>query len=986
MSNAREISQLAPLVTVDANNKITFVSTSEVEFGGLTFPTTDGTNGQVLTTDGAGNLTFTSAAGGGLANLVEDTTPQLGGNLDVNDNLILNATGTVKLQAGTADYVTIVNSAGADRIRFSDVGGVAALGWYHQFGDSASNRGVVNLMGSTSGFSGTGALRIFDEDSTAHVELTVPATLSGNFALTLPGADGTNGQVLTTDGSGNLSFTTPSGGGTQLAVLSTKTMSSPSPVGYGFYGRSISVSGNYAIAGATGEASSAGKAHIFDTETGLLLHTLDNPNADVTNNDDAFGSSVAISGNYAIVGATGEDDAGGESSGKAYIFNVTTGALVHTLDNPNAYDTSASDQFGNSVAISGNYAIVAAYAEDDAGGTFSGKAYIYNVTTGALLYTLDNPTAFGTSQSDNFAKKVAISGNYVIVGAPFEQDENIDGGFAAGKAYIYDISTFTTSTISSANYVLNNPNPFGTSNGDYFGGSVAISGNYAIVSAMDEYAFGGEDDAGGTTSGKAYIYDISTFTTSTISSANYVLDDPNVYGTSANDKFGSSVAISGNYAVVGAPGEDDVTGTYTGDFGQAYIYDITTFTTSTISSANLVIGNPNSYDDSPNSDQFGSSVAISGSNLIVGAIAESDASNAGVPTGVSYIFKTSIQPYDYSASEIASFAPASGSGGIALTDLSVTQNTASGNGTLAYNNTSGVFTYTPPDLTSYLTSETTTTLTADSVNQRLVFTNETGTPANIDLSWAVDDTNLARITSGSVNGSTGIATFTRDDASTFTVDFSALFDDTNLTRITSGSLSGTTLTLTRSDATTVTTDISSLDSRYQAAGTYNTIIGTDTDIDTSGSTIIDNIFVTDGVITSMGTRTLTPADIGALATSVANQELNTNSVPTFTGLTIADTIIHSGDTNTYMQFHAADQWRVVTGGTERLEVNNSSVTVQNDLIVNGGDITLGGTGRIQGIDTVSANTDAANKLYVDNAVANAGGGFAQSYTNNEVFN
>jgi hypothetical protein len=54
----------------------------------------------------------------------------------------------------------------------------------------------------------------------------------------------------------------------------------------------------------------------------------------------------------------------------------------------------------------------------------------------------------------------------------------------------------------------------------------------------------------------------------------------------------------------------------------------------------------------------------------------------------------------------------------------------------------------------------------------------------------------------------------------------------------------------------------SLDDRYQAKGTYNTIIGTDSDINTSGSTIIDNIYVTDGVITSMGTRTLTAANLG----------------------------------------------------------------------------------------------------------------------------
>jgi hypothetical protein len=114
----------------------------------------------------------------------------------------------------------------------------------------------------------------------------------------------------------------------------------------------------------------------------------------------------------------------------------------------------------------------------------------------------------------------------------------------------------------------------------------------------------------------------------------------------------------------------------------------------------------------------------------------------------------------------------------------------------------------------YLTSETTTTLTSDSVNQKLVYTDEAGTANDVDLSWAIDDTNLARITSGTVAAATGIATFTRDDATSFTVDFSALFDDTNLTRITSGSFNNTNgeLTLTRSDATTV--PAISLDGRY----------------------------------------------------------------------------------------------------------------------------------------------------------------------------
>ena len=57
----------------------------------------------------------------------------------------------------------------------------------------------------------------------------------------------------------------------------------------------------------------------------------------------------------------------------------TSASLLHTLNNPNAYSTSASDSFGRSVAISGNRVVVGAYGEGDAGGTDSGKAYVYQI-------------------------------------------------------------------------------------------------------------------------------------------------------------------------------------------------------------------------------------------------------------------------------------------------------------------------------------------------------------------------------------------------------------------------------------------------------------------------------------------------------------------------------------------------------------------------------------------------------------------------------
>ena len=323
------------------------------------------------------------------------------------------------------------------------------------------------------------------------------------------------------------------------------------------FGQSVAIDGNYVIVGAWFEddagGTSSGKAYIFDVTSGTLVQTLDNPNAFDTSQSDYFGYSVAISGNLAIVGAFGEADAGGSLSGKAYIFNVTTGALVHTLDNPNAYSTSDGDRFGESVAIDGNYAIVSARYEDDADGINSGKAYIFDVISGNLLHTLDNPNAFGTSESDRFGQSVAISGNYTIVGAWGEDEAG--GVSSSGKAYIFNVGT------GSLVHTLDNPNAYGNSSGDLFGREVAISGNSAIVSAPEE------QDASGSYSGKAYIFNVGTGTLV------HTLDNPNAYGTSDSDFFGNSVAIDGNYAIVGASRENDAGGLLS---GKAYVFDVTT--------------------------------------------------------------------------------------------------------------------------------------------------------------------------------------------------------------------------------------------------------------------------------------------------------------------------------------------------------------------------------------------------------------------------
>lgn len=363
------------------------------------------------------------------------------------------------------------------------------------------------------------------------------------------------------------------------------------------FGRAIAISGNYAIVGASSEddadGDNSGKAYIFDVTTGSLVHTLDNPNAYDTSGYDNFGISVAIDGNYCIVGASGEDDAGGFTSGKAYIYNVSTGSLVHTLDNPNAYGTSNSDNFGLSVAISGNYCIVGAVGEDDAGGLSAGKAYIFNVTTGALVYTLDDPNAYSSSAGDNFGSSVAIDGDHAIVGAPGERDSSF---VSSGKAYIFDVTT------GNLLHTLDNPNAYGTTSSDYFGWSVAISGNRAVVGAW------GEDPP--STGGVVYIFDVTT------GNLLHQIDNPDIVGFAP--RFGYSVAIDGDYTVVG-------------DYNQSksFIFDVTD------GSLVYALDNPNAYGANV-SDNFGYSVSISGNHVIVGAYTEDDA--GGTDSGKAYIY------------------------------------------------------------------------------------------------------------------------------------------------------------------------------------------------------------------------------------------------------------------------------------------------------------------------------------------------------------
>jgi hypothetical protein len=293
------------------------------------------------------------------------------------------------------------------------------------------------------------------------------------------------------------------------------------------FGYSVSISGDYAIVGAAVNDTGTGAAYIY-TRSGTSWTQQQELNGEATS---YFGWSVSISGDYAIVGAP-YDDTAFNNAGAAYIFkrDGTTWTEQDKL-----LGEAASDQFGESVSISGDYAIVGAYIKN----SFTGVAYIFkrDGTTWTEQANFD-----GEATSDSFGQSVSISGDYAIVGA-----QGNDTAFSnAGTAYIYkrDGTSWTQQK-----------KLLGETADDYFGRSVSISGDYVIVGAQG-------NDTAFSDAGAAYIYkrDGTSWT-----------QQKKLLGEATSDSFGWSVSISGDYAIVGAPYED----TGGGSAGAAYIYELT---------------------------------------------------------------------------------------------------------------------------------------------------------------------------------------------------------------------------------------------------------------------------------------------------------------------------------------------------------------------------------------------------------------------------
>jgi hypothetical protein len=352
-----------------------------------------------------------------------------------------------------------------------------------------------------------------------------------------------------------------------------------------FFGYSVAVAGDTAIVGAVGQpgagaASGRGWVYVF-ARNGSTWTQQQKLSASDGASGDAFGYSVGISGDTAIIGARADVVGSAGEVGSAYVFTRAGTTWTEQQKLTAAETTPRNDFFGNSVAISGETLVVGSPAHEFLPGVANhGAVYVYSRT--GTTWTRQQKLVHSDVGADALGQSVAFDGASILAGAPAKSS-------ARGAAYVFAREAFDPNRINGAE----------TPQSSFFGRSVDMDGDTAIVGADFDTLDGSFN---GTRTGAAYIF-IRTGATWT-QQARLVAPDG-----ATNDHFGWDVAISGDTVIIGA--YDHKIGANTSQ-GAAYVY--------TRSGTSWTLQQKLTANDGGANDSFGYSVALDGDTAAIGAL------------------------------------------------------------------------------------------------------------------------------------------------------------------------------------------------------------------------------------------------------------------------------------------------------------------------------------------------------------------------------
>ncbi len=365
-------------------------------------------------------------------------------------------------------------------------------------------------------------------------------------------------------------------------------------------GRSVSVDGDTALVGASGDdiigGIDSGSVYVFIRSGMTWIRQAKLTVLDAAY--DYFGCSVSLSGDTALIGAYANGDfaligANSSYSGTAYVF-TRSGTTWSQQAKLTASDAASGDQFGRSVFVDGDTVLVGAYKDDDDGES-SGSVYVFT-RSGAIWTEQQKLTASDAAAGDYFGWSVSLSGDTVLVGAPFE-------GKWSGSAYVFTRSGATWS--QQAKLTASDAVAY-----DQFGISLSLSGDTVLIGAY-------KDDDGGESSGSAYVF--------TRSGAIWTEQQKlTASDAAADDYFGWSVSMDGDTALIGAcRDDDDDNGTNSGS-----VYVFTRSGAIWSRQVKLTASDAAAY------DVFGKSVSVDGGTVLIGASGDDD---KGEDAGSAYI-------------------------------------------------------------------------------------------------------------------------------------------------------------------------------------------------------------------------------------------------------------------------------------------------------------------------------------------------------------
>jgi FG-GAP repeat len=336
----------------------------------------------------------------------------------------LHVEGNIKADTIESSVVKITSGAGTGKILISDAAGNAS--WQNNTTTTPGNIGFGVWGDCATNGNITEYNPVTDADGNAFDLFGCSVSISGNYAIVGAKDDDPAADLFSKHGSATV-YQYNSNRWMPIQKL-TDTLAEK----FDLFGSAVSISGNYALVGIPGDDTAKGSANMYKkTGTGwVLMQKITAANGDALDN---FGISVCISGNYAIVGAYGDKIGANENQGSAniYKYNGNRWILMQKLTDITG---DAGDNFGESVSISGNYAIIGAPGDDDGADSNQGSVsfFRYDGINWVLMQKITDITG---DALDSFGNSVSISGNYAIVGAYLD---NVGTNSFQGSASIYE--------------------------------------------------------------------------------------------------------------------------------------------------------------------------------------------------------------------------------------------------------------------------------------------------------------------------------------------------------------------------------------------------------------------------------------------------------------------------------------------------------------------------------------------------------------------